>query len=167
MQIICRLHYSCNHWRAPPYLYIIAWMCPQCRFSQPTAKITGLRVATLRDTEQSQELVHWPGIGVLARRIRLALTICWNFWYFDFPDGKHLFMEWGQDSTISLSPNDQNSSFVCTSSISVALSCPSNVRTLHQLPLPPLVISSINTKKCSPECFSMSPSQTPTPYTYE
>ena len=76
---------------------------------------------------QDQESVYCPEVEELARRIGLALNGCWNFWWiFYFPDGKHLFMGEGH-SIVTILSNDQNSSLVCTCSLLIALSCPSNV----------------------------------------
>ena len=51
-------------------------MFPQSWFSQPAAKVTGLRVVLVTDTLQGQVAVYGAGVGVLARKIWLALNRC-------------------------------------------------------------------------------------------
>ena len=76
VQIICRLHCSCIHQSTYTSLF------DYCMFPQflnvgsvgQLQKATGLHVVTLSDIGQGQESVYWPGVGVFAKRIRLALN---------------------------------------------------------------------------------------------
>ena len=66
-------------------------------------------MVNLSGTGQGQEPVYWPGLGVLARGLRVALADAETFdESFYFPSGKHLFI--GGHSIITLSRNHQNSS---------------------------------------------------------
>ena len=117
MQIIDRFHCLCICWHTSLFLYY----CMEA---------TDLWVVTISDTVQGQELVYWPGVDVLAKRIRLVLNRCWNIWWiFWFSSHKHLFMR-GWVFISMLSQNDQNSCFLCTCSILVAPSSPSNAKQL-------------------------------------
>ena len=77
----------------------------------------------------------WPGVDVLAKRIRLVFPMVNTFYLFLY------FCEGGWVFIFTLSKNDQNSSFLCTCSILTASSCPSNVQNS------PLLIKSIYTTK--------------------
>ena len=125
-------------------------MFPRCEFSPPTAKATGLRVVTLSDT------------GVLARRIRLALNrwlkLLMNHLIFPMVNTFSRGRRGGGNSIITLSPNDQNSSLVCTCSSLLALSCLLNVKNFTSTP-PSASSNELYKyhKKCSPECLSCPP----------
>ena len=136
MLIICRLHYPYIRWHTPHYLFIIESLFPQCRFSRPTAKVTGLWVVTLSDTGEGQELVYCPEVQELARRIGLTLNGCWNFWWIFWFSWWYKHFMGDVHSIVTLSSNDQNSSFVHTCLILVAPSCPSNVPNFTTAPPP-------------------------------
>ena len=88
---------------------------------------------------------YWPGVGVLARRIRLVLNRCWC---------KYVFMERGFNyCVITKWAKCLSCSYISTL---VALSCPLNVKTLKRqnVTSTPPPASSNQLYKYSPECFS-------------
>ena len=122
-------------------------MFPQCRFSRPTAKVTGLRVVTRSDTCQGQELV-WARSWCFNRKNQVGFEEMLKLSeFFYFPYGKHSFM--GEGAIVTLLSDNQNCSLVCTCSILVALCCPT--------PPPTSINQLCKYKKTFPECFSWPP----------
>ena len=135
-------------------------MFPQCRFSHWTTT-KGKRPAS----GYSKQYTDRPRVGVLTRSWCISqknkvgfeqmLKLLMNLLIFAMVNT----IPWkGGQSIITLSPNDQNSSLVCTCSILVALSPPLNVQNVTPTP-PPTSGNQLHKyhKICFPECFSCPP----------
>ena len=135
MQIICKFHCPCICWSTPLYLYYIAWMFPQCKFNQQTAK------GSWPTSDNSKRYWLRPRVGVVTRRCCISqknqagfeqmLNCLMNLLIFLMGNT----FSWRRHSINTLPPDEQNSSLLSTYSILVALSHPSKGQNFTSIPL--------------------------------
>ena len=134
MQIICKFHCPCICWSTPLYLYYIAWMFPQCKFNQQTAK------GSWPTSDNSKRYWLRPRVGVVTRSCCISqknqagfeqmLNCLMNLLIFLMGNT----FSWRRHS-INTPPDEQNSSLLSTYSILVALSHPSKGQNFTSIPL--------------------------------